>query len=125
VTALPLADHVPVLAGAPALVEAAAEAARAPGAPVAVPATGEAAVALDWVVRQPAPADVDSASVDYPARPVPGHLSVVRTLPQPAAAQVGPVSASGGNPAPVQQHEPEGDSINRGLLLKFLSSVRS
>jgi hypothetical protein len=117
------------------VLSAPASAVSALSAPVGVPATGEAVVALDVAGRDVAGRDVagrdvakrsevEGGNVEYPTRSVPGHLTVVRTLPQPVAAQVGQVTGSEGNPEPAQQ-EPEGDSINRGLLLKFLSSVRS
>ena len=107
------------------VLSAPASAVSAVPAPLGAPATGEAVVARDVAGRDVAKrSGVEGGNVEYPTRSVPGHLTVVRTLPQPVAAQVGQVTGTEGNPEPAQQ-EPEGDSINRGLLLKFLSSVRS
>ena len=63
-----------------------------------------------------APAAPDGQAADY-------HLEAWKQATGVSLDQAGPVPPAPSGPAPA--HEPEGDAINRGLLLKFLSSVRS
>jgi hypothetical protein len=102
----PAAQPVPSLESLVAAAAAAAAAASAP-APVA-PVAPVAPMAIAAPTGEPS------------------HLSIVRTLPVRQYEDPEPAGASDvGTAAAPPDREPEGDNINRGLLLKFLSSVRS
>lgn len=106
-----------------------ARSAPAAPAPAPAPAVPQAPPAQAPAQQAPAPAPAQPAPAQpAPAQPAPAPAQQPQPVAaaQPAPAQPAPVQAPPAAPPPAEAAAPEGDEqVDRGALLKFLSSVRN